>query len=346
MASGLLAYSGLVTKTKAMHGRLLTRQELTRLTEYEGVEDLISFLREHGSYAKIFASHDEVAHRGQVEAVIGDSLYQDYSRIYCFANGVQRKALAILFMRYEIDELKYCLERVIQDGNTAKRKYWNPFFAEHAAFDVTAAMSAGSITELLQALSDTSYARLISRLYEESGGDYAYCATQLDIYYYRTVWKIKDKIPDGRTREICTELLGTEIDWQNIMWIYRSKRFYGRSAADIAANVIPVSFRLRKEKLRELIEVEQLEEFVHLVGQTAYFTEKEAVVKLGDEITYRLIMDRTYQKICRKYPMSIAPVFKYFYDKENEIDILTTILEGVRYRIPSKEIQELVLVTA
>lgn len=44
--------------------------------------------------------------------------------------------------------------------------------------------------------------------------------------------------------------------------------------------------------------------------------------------------------------MSIAPVLQYFYDKEHEIDMLTTILEGVRYQIPAKEIQELVLVTA
>ena len=62
MASGVLAYSGLVTKTKAMHGKLLTSQELAALTEYESVEEFISFLREHSGYAPVFAGKIGRAH--------------------------------------------------------------------------------------------------------------------------------------------------------------------------------------------------------------------------------------------------------------------------------------------
>ena len=45
MSGGLLKYSGLVTKTKAMHGRLLEREELLGLSESENVEDLKADLK-------------------------------------------------------------------------------------------------------------------------------------------------------------------------------------------------------------------------------------------------------------------------------------------------------------
>ena len=69
MSGGLLKYSGLVTKTKAMHGRLLEREELLGLSESENVEELISFLKESDAYAPVYESHEEIHHRAQVEAV-------------------------------------------------------------------------------------------------------------------------------------------------------------------------------------------------------------------------------------------------------------------------------------
>ena len=36
------------------------------------------------------------------------------------------------------------------------------------------------------------------------------------------------------------------------------------------------------------------------------------------------------------------PVLRYLYEKEHEIDLLTTALEGIRYRIPPYEIRDLI----
>lgn len=346
MANGLLTYSGLATKTKAMRRRLLPMEELVRLTEYESVEDFISFLREYGGYVAVFADREDVAHRGQVEAVIGDSLYEDYGRIYRFAERGAREALWHVFLRYEVDELKYCLEQVIQRGGWETGQRMGQFFAGHATFDTEKVCGAETVQELVQALGGTGYAAMLERVWQEANGDYARCAAKMDIWYYRTAWKQLDGIKDKRTREICTRILGTEIDWQNMMWMYRAKRFFGSTPADVAANLIPVTYRLKKAELGRLLEAQGPEEFVRLVGESAYFTGRDSLVELGDEITYHAVMDATYRKLCGKYPMSIAPVLKYLYDKEREIDMLTTILEGVRYRIPAKEIQELVFITA
>lgn len=345
MTNGLLQYSGLITKTRAMHGELLTEEELCRLMEYGTVDEMIAFLRESKSYAPIFRSHEELHHRAQAEAILDDSLYSDYMKLYRFAGSGQRKGLEILFFRYEVNVLINCLKQMEHGGREYTLGYLNRFFDRHACYDTAALTRASNMAELMGALAGTAYEKLLARMQENPQLTNADYAMQLDIYYYSIAWKMKDKLTDHRMKQIFTRVLGTEIDWQNIMWMYRFKRFYHRKPADIYADMIPVFYRLKKKEIQKMLETERLEEFVEVLGRTAYFTDKEPVVSLEDEISFRLVMEKTYRQICRAYPMSLAPVLKYLYDKENEIDDLTTILEGVRYRIPPREIQELVITT-
>lgn len=344
MSGGLLQYSGLVTKTKAMHGRLLDREAYAQICEYETVEEFIAFLRESKSYAPIFASHEEISHRGQVEAVIADSLYTDYMRLYQFANGEQRKALAITFFRYEVDVLKTCLEYALKGGGDYNLGYLKLIFDNHACYDTGMAVQAKSLTELMTAVAGTEYEKLFLRLSGNHDMNYADYAFQLDVYYYKNAWRMIGKLADGNMKKVMRQILGTEIDWLNIMWMYRSKRFFYMKAADICANIIPITYRLKKPEYTRMLECESVEEFTELLAQTAYFTEKDAVAKPGDEVTAQRIMEKIYEQVCRKYPMSVAPVLKYLYDKEKEMDALTTILEGIRYQLPAREIRELTLV--
>ena len=67
MAGGLLEYSGLVTKTKAMRARLLEADDYAVISEYESVTDFIAFLvveLPFGSY--LFVEYIEVFHLGKI----------------------------------------------------------------------------------------------------------------------------------------------------------------------------------------------------------------------------------------------------------------------------------------
>lgn len=344
MAGGLLQYSGLVTKTKAMHGRLLTKEELNYLTELENVEDFISYLRESKGYAAVYASHEEIHHRAQVEAILHNSLYMDYKRLYQFADSEQKKGLEVLFLRYEINVLKKCLDTALHGGKEQDREYLKLIFDEHASFDTGQVTQAKNLQELCNALAGTPYEPLFLRMAESSNmesGDFAFL---LDVYYYQTVWKRIGKITDKRMKKILMELIGTEIDWQNIMWMYRAKQFYRMTPKELEADLIPIQYRLKKTEYERMVAAESVEEFLDILRKCGYVTEKNPLVTLKDEITFQKIMERTYDRLCRKYQSSIAPVLKYLYNKEGEIDNLTTILEGVRYQIPAREIREMILI--
>ena len=86
-----------------------------------------------------------------------------------------------------------------------------------------------------------------------------------------------------------------------------------------------------------------MDEYTELVGRTVYLKGKDGAAGLGEELTWQKIVQRSYEQVCKKYPMSIAPVLCYLSEREREIDRLTTALEGIRYRLPAKEIRELIL---
>lgn len=273
MAGELLQYSGLATKTKAMHSRLLKREDFERITEFQTVQETIGFLREQESYGKIYGGHEEIRHRGQVEALIHNSILEDYRKLYRFGNGAQREALEL-------------------------------------------------------------YAPQLQ--YGES-------VPKVEVPYFVEVWKKIGKFSGKQMRQVLYEVFGTQIDWLNIMWMYRGKQFFRQSPEEISKLLIPVQYKLKKAEWQSLLDAEQIEGFCRVLGSTVYFKGRDALVKMQDEVSYHQVMGRMYRRACQKYPASMAPVFYYFYAKEREIEHLTTALEGIRYQVPARDIRALIL---
>ena len=273
MVGELLQYSGLVTKIRAMAGRLLTQEEYECILGFQTVDETIAYLKEEKTYGKIYSGHDEIKHRGQVEALIYNSIRMDFEKICRFCNPVQRQAIKL----YE-PQLQY----------------------ENAA-------------------------------------------PELNQDYFLRTWKQINRFPKKDTKKILREVFGTQIDWLNIMWVYRAKRFFRQQDAEIIPYIIPVYYKLKKTELQNMIRAQSIEEFEKNVGNTAYFKGKDAFLPLQDEISYHQVMLRMYRRICKKYPASLAPVFYYLYQKEQEIQKLTSILEGIRYQVAKQDIRMIIM---
>ena len=74
---------------------------------------------------------------------------------------------------------------------------------------------AGTISELLEALRDTRYKKVLLRLdYGREITLFDYEMT-LDLYYFSELWKQKDKILRGAELEMLTRTFGSQIDSVN-----------------------------------------------------------------------------------------------------------------------------------
>ena len=79
----LLAYSGIVTKVRAMQAKLLTDEDFRNIAAFHTVTEVAAYLKEHPGYRNVLADMDENRlHRGEIEKLLVQSLYSDYTRLY------------------------------------------------------------------------------------------------------------------------------------------------------------------------------------------------------------------------------------------------------------------------
>ena len=130
----VMRYSGIVTKVAAMRAKLLKPQDYERLASMNTVTDIIEYLKQTKSYGKFINQMDEsLYHRGNIEKVLIQSLYDDYTRLYRFADMQQKEFLKIFMKRYEVDLIRYCLRIVFNHSNVPfDLNYKKPFFDKYS----------------------------------------------------------------------------------------------------------------------------------------------------------------------------------------------------------------------
>jgi V/A-type H+-transporting ATPase subunit C len=334
----LLSYSGINTKIRAMHSRLITKEDYQKLANLETTADFIAFLKHHPGYSDVFKKYNEhELHRFDAERIFIYAFYNDYAKIYRFANQTGRKNLELFFLRHEVTLLKNCIHRIYNHEDTYDLSLFQEFFDRHSNINLTALVSSRSMEEFTRQLKDTQYYPLFSRLQNEAVANPFDYEMQLDIYYFKRIWKIKGKLVSGNTLKAVTRRLGAEIDMLNIMWIYRAKTMYDINPADLLTYIIPVNYKLSKEQLLKLVRSASLEEYASILKTTYYKDFYSSLEKGNLENTYQRLIDKIYKENKAKYPASMSSVNYYLHQKETEIARLTTALECIRYNLDPKD---------
>lgn len=110
----LLAYSGIVTKVRAMQAKLLTDEDFQNIAAFHTVTEVAAYLKEHPGYRNVLADMDENRlHRGEIEKLLVQSLYSDYTRLYRFPEWSEKIPGALSeALRDESDQLlsAYCIQ--------------------------------------------------------------------------------------------------------------------------------------------------------------------------------------------------------------------------------------------
>lgn len=339
MLSKLLSYSGITTKIKAMESNLITTKEYSLIANLHSISDFISFLKKHPGYSHMLANLDEHSlHRGQVERIIMNAEYHEYAKIYRFASPNQRKILNLIFFRFEVNILKGFLLRAFNQDEVYNLAEFKTFFLEHSNLNLDKLIASRSMDELISNLKGTRYHQLFSTLQESNHHTLFDYGMQLDIFYYKTIWKRKNKLLKGDELKSVTDCIGKQIDLLNITWIYRSKKFYNMDSPAILSIIIPIQYKLQKIQLQKLIESNTIDELLNTLEQTYYNNFITSLDRPSIELFYREVMFKTYQDNSLKCPFSIIPVLNYLFQKEQEIDRLTTAFECIRYQLEPKQI--------
>lgn len=347
--SSILSYSGISAKTRAMNGKLIKPAQYEQLIHCSTVSDAVAYLKQLPAYRETLSEFDEESsHRGTIEMMLTSSLYHDFNRLYLFANPEQKRYLDLHRMHFEVAFLKDCLHSAYAGSSfTEKPAYYREFFERRSRLHYDELTHSCSIEEFIQALSNTCFYAPLMRIHNSEYNSLFDYEVGFDQFYFSFLWKSKDKILSGKELDLITDNYGTRIDLLNIQWIMRAKQFYRMSPTELYAMIIPCYYRIKPKDITAMVEAEKPEELTAAVSST-YYGRKYAS-QIGQlqsiERMYTALLERIYEMTGRKNPYSIAPMNAYLYDKEHEINRITSIIEGIRYGMPRRELASYIIQT-
>lgn len=335
----LLAYSGIVTKIHGMRAKLLKPEQFEAIAALGSVPEIVDYLKRNTAYADVLESlAEDQIHRGNIEKVLVQSLYHDYTKIYRFCGQKQRQFMKLIMKSYEINLINYCLRIVI---NRYKQpfdlNYKRAFFDRYSQISIEKLITSRTTDELIENLKGTEYYAPLKKLKDSQNVTlYDYDLT-LDLYYFTTIWKQKKRVLQKDDIELFTRDCGSQIDLLNLQWIYRAKKYYNMKPADIYLLLIPIHYKLSTDLVKELVEAPGLDEFQTALEKTTYARHYNFHQNLTIEQMYAECLHHLYTVDLRRSPYSIAAVNTYLFLKEEELKKLTTALECIRYKLTPGE---------
>lgn len=341
----LLNYSAIAAKVSAMKSRFLTTEQFRELANLPSVPAAMEYLRNLPAYAQIFSdANGSQLHRSQIEQLLQNSLYQDFSSLYRFANMEQRRFLDLYFMHFEIDALKKSLRDAVA-GRKSDMDFsvFAEFFHTHSRLNMTGLSESTSLSEFINYLEGSYFYGPLEQLYSNGVTAVFDYETALDSLYFLRLWKNLKHYSDRSEREILKKCIGEKIDLLNLEWLSRAKQYYQLPAEAITSFLIPVHYRLTEEQIQKLALASSSEEFLQIIKGTSYknriFSSTDApAAELRLKRLFRSLLDDVYRSSGRKNPYSAAALNTYFYFKEEEIRKIITAIEGIRYQLNGNEI--------
>lgn len=209
------------------------------------------------------------------------------------------------------------------------------FVSKYSHIDFNVSLTTETMRELIETLRHTNFYAILEPLMVNDHKINLFAAEMaLDLYYYKKVIDDIKKHTSGKDAEILSVAFGLDVDFRNMMWIYRGgKKFYDLRKEILFSYMLPGGYKLKKDRIIDLVETDTAQEVLSLLKRGPYKDIVDFESGHWDNSFYKYY-GKAQQLNMRFMPFTIAPIIGYVFIKEIEILNLTTIIEGgVRYNV-------------
>jgi V/A-type H+-transporting ATPase subunit C len=331
----LQEFGAVSTKVRAMQSRLLGEEDYRKMAGEKTFAGALGVLAEYPAYQN--AIHEippDRADRMSIEEAIRKSEYADFLKLYRFS-GIREKAFLRLYAsRYEAQVLKRCLRHAVSGEEILARiSCPESVFAIASKTDLDRLIAARTPEEFLDAADGSPCGPAFRKLRAEGNTRIADYESAVDLTRFRLLW---DSRKNGLVKEdaaILREIIGSEIDIQNIIWILRMRKYYSMGPEEIRGRLIPIHWKLRPVLRDRLISAPDMETFREAIAHSPYA--KLLPIREKREISLEEMKNRAFAAVyggsVRKNYYSIACLAAYLFRKERELENIITVLERIRY---------------
>ena len=156
--------------------------------------------------------------------------------------------------------------------------------------------------------------------------------------YYIAQWKRLGHL-DKSNRIALRDALGAEIDLNNILWMYRLKRYHRIKGNETYGYLVPIRYRLSHEATQRMADCPTpkalLDEVAYgpyktdiVISQAQAFNNGPYTGQSTPEQALAKAIQKRYETAARRYPNTLATALAYLYKKKLEMQWLLGAIQG------------------
>lgn len=338
--------NAILAKSRAMYGKRLTAQNYSDLLSCKSVGEVAAYLKSRTNYNDIFEGNLPAnIHRGQLENLLAKHTFRRYEALCRYELSIGQDFYKYFITRNDIDMILTCV-RLLGTGKSEDYLLYMPvFFDTHTEIDQIKLAKVRSVNDLLDALDGTEYRAVL----EPYARNFNVFFGKLNIeaafnrYKYITLKSIAERSIKGKHGEEILDTLRIQCDIRTIINIYRLKKLIGADKEIIKQFIIPELSRMKESQLLMLAEAPNAEELLKRLDETPY---GKGINIPNFEYIEDAAQRYLYKWNLKSLRFSTNPnvvMFCYIFLLENEISNITHIIEGIRYKVSSAEIKNMLI---
>lgn len=342
----VVKFAAVNTKIKSLEGKFLTSEQYTKLLQCKNYSEALRFLKEETSYGEALKLYNiSEIHRGKLEIILKKYYIEKFGRLRHYFDGDYKKLFNILFMRYEIEDLKVILRGKYIENDKEQIHSLITYESPLNYINYDNLLSTKNIEDLVDKLVNTKYYKYLKPLVSDVEKEGLFrMETSLDFLYFSTIRKFVKRI-NKEDREILERVNGIYCDLLNIQWITRGKKYYNLIPEVLFNYTIHDGKHLNKEGIKQLCYAKTNEEFFEIIKGTPYgklFNTEDDYLSERKMLTY---LRDDLNKLRIRGEMNISCLIAYLELFQIEIRDLISIVENKRYNMNFDEAVKYVTVT-
>lgn len=335
-------FAAVNTKIKILQRNFLKDEDYLRMLDARDADEVVRYLKANTCYGVLLADEDAgPVQINKLELIFRTHILKRYEALIHYLVDQYRYLFRIIFMRYEIENLKMIIRAVTRKEDLAPLV--DSFYRSSVIpqLDYKQLIMAKSMEELVHYLQNTPYHKVLAPYIGESPNRLLfYVEMSLDrVYFKKLAGAVRKLQLDDKV--LVSELLGKNTDILNIQWIYRGLKYYHISPEELFNYSLPSGYMLTLTNLRDLCYSADENDLIGKLKKTRYaflFQEEndfERFMEIGME-RYLFSLLKTMD---RKSFMTILPTIIYIHRLEFEMRDLFSLLEAKKFGLSADDIR-------
>lgn len=332
MPISAIKYPSINAKLKGMYAKKIKNNDIQDLYKQDNLKSVIAILKNKDSNLKDI---DENTDRQQIEELLNLEIIYDMQKIVKYLDKSDSRIFNILISKYEINCIKKAIRLIYSQNKYDENiEVWTTNIFKY----LKGLEKVQNFEQLYKILDKTKYKKIIKKYVDNENikNNIFEIENEFDKKYLKNIY-------ESAGNKQLENMIGSKIDFTNIIWIYRMKEYYKFSEDQIKEFIIDKSYLLSKSKINSLIKSQNIDEMNEILSSTPYS-------KLSSENIYdleckiRKYLYNLYKKNFKSNLLSINCIYAYLNLVEMENNDIISIIEAVRYGIDkSKLIKKLLI---